>query len=111
MKEMKLVKSKQQTEVYFCLQMVVHIRVTECTGITGLFCIHSGELSKALHIGPSSFLVAMRGEEAVVLEAWGWPALSAAVAALGRLLWAFKKTCQAGQEKRFKSLRPLMVRG
>jgi len=45
----------------------------------------------ALHIGPSSFLVAVREEEAVVLEGGGRPALSAGVAALGRLLWAFKK--------------------
>ena len=37
----------------------------------------------ALHIGPSSFLVAMREKEAVVLETWGQPALSAGVAALG----------------------------
>ncbi len=44
----------------------------------------------ALHIGPSSFLVAVRGQEAV-REVGGRPALSAGVAALGRLLWAFKK--------------------
>jgi hypothetical protein len=43
-----------------------------------------------LHIGPSSFLVAARGQEAV-REVGGRPALSAGVAALGRLLWAFKK--------------------
>ncbi len=45
----------------------------------------------ALHIGPFSFLVAVREKEAVVLEGGGRPALSAGVAALGRLLWAFKK--------------------
>jgi len=45
----------------------------------------------ALHIGPSSFLVAVREREAVVGEGGGRPALSAGVAALGRLLWAFKK--------------------
>jgi hypothetical protein len=45
----------------------------------------------ALHIGPSSFLVAVREEEAVVLEGGGRPALSAGVAALARLLWAFQK--------------------
>jgi hypothetical protein len=78
--------------------MVVHIRVTEYTGITGLFCIHSRELSKALHIGPSSFLVEMREDEAVILEAWGWPASSAGVAALGRLLWAFKKPARLGRK-------------
>jgi hypothetical protein len=44
-----------------------------------------------LHIGPSSFLVAVRELEVVVSEVWWWPALSAGVAAVGRLLWAFKK--------------------
>ncbi len=45
----------------------------------------------ALHIGPSSFLVAVREREAVVGEGGGWPALLVGVAALGRLLWTFKK--------------------
>jgi hypothetical protein len=52
-----------------------------------------GELSAKMGGSPrpSSFLVAVREKEAVVLEGGGRPALSAGVAALGRLLWAFKK--------------------
>jgi hypothetical protein len=41
----------------------------------------------ALHIGPSSFF-----------ERWGGPALSAGVAALGCLLWAFKKPARLGRK-------------
>ncbi len=88
--------------------MVVHIRGTEYTGITVLFCIHSGELSKALHIDPSSFMVAMREEEAVVLGV-------ACIVSRGSGSWSpplgVQKTCQARQEKQFQSLRPLMVGG
>jgi hypothetical protein len=60
-------------------------------GITSLSCQYTWMSWEALHIGPSTFLVAMRVKEAIVLETWGWPVLSAGVAALGRLLWAFKK--------------------
>ncbi len=49
------------------------------------------------HRSPN-FLVAMREKEAVVLETWGRPALSAGVAALGRLLWAFKKPARLGRK-------------
>jgi hypothetical protein len=57
-----------------------------------LMCVAWGADRKdaVLHIGPSSFLVAARGQEAVC-EVGGRPAFSAGVAALGRLLWGFKK--------------------
>jgi hypothetical protein len=40
----------------------------------------------------------MREKEAVVFETWERPALSAGVAALGRLLWAFKKPARLGRK-------------
>jgi hypothetical protein len=43
-------------------------------------------------------LVAIREKEGVVLETWGRAASSAGVAALGRLLWAFKKPARLGRK-------------
>ncbi len=74
--------------------MALHIGDIEYIGQTSISTWMVGSCPQrwgALHIGPSSFLVAVREKEAVVLEGMGGPALSAGVAALGRLLWAFKK--------------------
>jgi hypothetical protein len=75
-------------------QLALHIGFIEYIGQTSICTWMVGSCSQrwaALHIGPSSFLVAVKEKEAVVLECGGRPALSAGVTALGRLLWAFKK--------------------
>jgi hypothetical protein len=74
-------------------QLALHIGFIEYIGQTSICTWMVGSCPQrwaALHIGPSSFLVAVREREAVVLEGGGRPALSAGVAALGLLLWAYK---------------------
>jgi hypothetical protein len=50
--KVSLVKSKQLTEVYFCTQLWIHIRVTVYNGITGYVVNSVKELSKELGGSP-----------------------------------------------------------